>query len=54
MKENFSEITYINMNSQSFDFLNVEPEIYSISDLKEKYLSQYHEKHANGSIQIIH
>lgn len=32
-----NEITNINALSQSFDFLNAEPEIYSMSDLKKKY-----------------
>jgi PHD/YefM family antitoxin component YafN of YafNO toxin-antitoxin module len=32
------EISRINANSPSFEFLNDEPEIYSISDLKKKYV----------------
>ena len=32
-----NEITKINTESKSFDFLKKEPEIYSISDLKKKY-----------------
>ena len=33
-----NDITNINANSKSFDFLAKEPEIYSISDLKKKYV----------------
>jgi hypothetical protein len=32
-----SEITNINAYSKSFDFLNNEPEIYSLKDIKHKY-----------------
>lgn len=32
------EITNINGTSMSFDFLAQEPEIYSLSDLKKKYV----------------
>ena len=32
-----NDITNINLNSGSFDFLNDEPKIYSLSDLKEVY-----------------
>ncbi|MFA4975399.1 MAG: type II toxin-antitoxin system prevent-host-death family antitoxin [Candidatus Paceibacterota bacterium] len=32
-----SEITNINAYSKSFDFLNDEPEIYSVRDIKQKY-----------------
>jgi len=32
-----SEITNINAYSKSFDFLENEPEIYSTSDVKQKY-----------------
>jgi len=35
---NLSEITNINAYSQSFLFLKKEPDIYSISDLKQKYV----------------
>lgn len=31
------EVTNINAHSKSFNFLNNEPEIYSISDLKKRY-----------------
>lgn len=34
----FSEITNINAYSGSFDFLSNEPDLYSISDLKKKYV----------------
>jgi hypothetical protein len=33
-----NDITTINENSKSFDFLKDEPEIYSLSDLKEIYV----------------
>ncbi|MEO8637901.1 MAG: hypothetical protein ABI430_03310 [Candidatus Taylorbacteria bacterium] len=33
-----NEITNINAYSASFDFLKNEPDIYSISDLKKKYV----------------
>lgn len=33
-----NEITNINTYSRSFDFLLKEPEIYSVSDLKKKYV----------------
>jgi len=40
--ENFnkelSEITNINANSASFDFLKDEPDIYSVDDLKKSYV----------------
>ena len=35
---NLSEITNINAYSKSFDFLADEPELYSKSDLKKKYV----------------
>jgi len=35
--ENLNEITNINANSKSFDFLKYEPDIYSYSDIKKKY-----------------
>lgn len=35
--KNMSEISNINAYSPSFNFLKNEPDIYSISDLKEKY-----------------
>ena len=31
------DITNLNANSESFDFLADEPEIYSLDDLKKKY-----------------
>ncbi len=33
-----NEITNINANSSSFNFLEDEPEIYNIEDLKKKYV----------------
>ncbi len=33
-----SDITNINAYSRSFDFLTKEPELYSVSDLKKKYV----------------
>ena len=36
-KRNLNEITSINTNSRSFDFLKREPDIYSLSDLKKKH-----------------
>lgn len=36
--KDLNDITNINANSKSFDFLKEEPEIYSISDLKETYV----------------
>jgi hypothetical protein len=36
--EDVSEITNINANSRSFDFLTQEKEIYSLSDLRKKYV----------------
>lgn len=36
-RADFSEITNINANSTSFSFLESEPELYSIKDLKKKY-----------------
>ncbi len=35
--EGVNEITRINTLSGSFDWLNDEPELYSVSDLKKKY-----------------
>lgn len=32
-----NEITNINANSSSFDFLNNEPDLYSVADLKKRY-----------------
>jgi hypothetical protein len=32
------EITNINANSKSFDFLKYEPDLYSVSDLKKLFL----------------
>ena len=36
--KDLNEITNINAMSHSFDFLNNEPEAYSIADLKKKYV----------------
>ena len=36
--DGLNDITNINANSKSFDFLAKETEIYSISDLKKKYV----------------
>ena len=36
--DGLNDITNINANSKSFDFLAKEIEIYSISDLKKKYV----------------
>lgn len=36
--KDMNEITNINTNSRSFDFLSKEKEIYSLSDLKKKYV----------------
>ncbi len=33
-----NEITNINALSPSFDFLNDEPELYSVADLKKRYV----------------
>lgn len=35
--KNVNEITRMNASSESFDFLKDEPELYAVSDLKEKY-----------------
>jgi hypothetical protein len=34
----FSDITNINAYSGSFDFLKDEPDLYSVSDIKKKYV----------------
>ncbi len=34
----FSDIANMNAYSQSFDFLKNEPDMYSLSDLKKKYV----------------
>jgi len=34
----FSDIANINTYSQSFDFLKNEPDLYSVTDLKKKYV----------------
>jgi PHD/YefM family antitoxin component YafN of YafNO toxin-antitoxin module len=34
----FDEITNINALSKSFDFLKHEPDLYSVTDLKKKYV----------------
>jgi hypothetical protein len=36
--KDLDEITNINTLSRSFDFLNDEPEMYSLSDLKKRYV----------------
>ena len=36
--QTLNEITNVNAMSHSFDFLNDEPEIYSVVDLKKKYV----------------
>ncbi|MEK7200517.1 MAG: hypothetical protein AAB672_00070 [Patescibacteria group bacterium] len=36
--DNLNDITNINTNSKSFDFLKYEPNIYSFSDLKKRYV----------------
>ncbi|MEK9184682.1 MAG: hypothetical protein AAB866_00770 [Patescibacteria group bacterium] len=36
--KDLNDITNINANSESFDFLADEPEIYSVSDLRKKYV----------------
>lgn len=33
-----NDVTNVNAHSKSFNFLNSEPEIYNISDLKKKYV----------------
>lgn len=33
-----SEVTNINANSKSFNFLKDEPDLYSVCDLKDKYV----------------
>ncbi|MEK7453267.1 MAG: hypothetical protein AAB614_03465 [Patescibacteria group bacterium] len=38
LNSNFDEITNINSNSASFDFLEDEPDIYNVEDLKQKYV----------------
>lgn len=35
--QTLGDTTNINAGSRSFDFLNYEPDIYSVSDLKKKY-----------------
>lgn len=37
LSDKVSEITNINANSPSFDFLNNEPDLYSVADLKKRY-----------------
>ena len=36
--ENVDEVTNINANSPSFDFLKKEPDLYAVSDLRKKYV----------------
>lgn len=38
MNSDLSDETNVNANSSSFDFLSSEPEIYSLDDLKKKYV----------------
>lgn len=38
LNKNLSEIVNINANSFSFDFLKNEPDVYSIKDLKKRYV----------------
>ncbi len=38
LNKKVSDITNFNANSSSFDFLKNEPDIYSIDDLKVKYV----------------
>jgi hypothetical protein len=35
--EELNDITNVNANSRSFDFLAKEPEIYSLADVRKKY-----------------
>jgi len=37
LSDRVSEITNVNTNSSSFDFLADEPDLYSIADLKKRY-----------------
>ncbi|MFC1756887.1 hypothetical protein ACFLZC_01885 [Patescibacteria group bacterium] len=37
INNNLNEITNINMSSSSFKFLEKEPNLYSVKDLKKKY-----------------
>jgi len=36
--EEVDEITNVNANSSSFDFLEKEPDLYSIEDLRKRYV----------------
>lgn len=36
--KNLNEITNINVNSNSFTFLKEEPDIYTVNDLKKRYV----------------
>lgn len=38
LNKNLSEIANINANSFSFDFLKNEPDMYSLKDLKKRYV----------------
>ncbi len=38
INDEVNEITNVNANSASFDFLADEPDIYSVSDLKKRYV----------------
>lgn len=38
--KDFNDITNTNAHSRSFDFLDAEPEIYSILDLKKRYVKR--------------
>ena len=35
--DDVNDITNVNSYSRSFDFLQVEPDLYSVSDLKKRY-----------------
>lgn len=36
--EELNDITNVNANSRSFDFLAKEPEVYSLADVRKKYV----------------
>ena len=38
LNKDVNEITNVNANSKSFEFLEKEPDLYSINDLKNKYV----------------
>ena len=37
-EKKIDSVTYFNANSPSFDFLREEPELYTVSDLKKRYV----------------